>query len=125
MLFLGSRRTFSASKVDVFPAVASSGECPRRRVVLVQACFDYRFFLSAKFPVIKHSFIIEFIQLRPNLPPFFRTELGQCFEDLGLDHGRNVPRPQTGSKHALGQASLWRSVAFLNSYFAFGSFVGI
>ena len=51
-------------------------------VVLVQARFDYRFFLFAKFPVIEPRFTIEFIQLRPNLPPLFRTELGQSFEDL-------------------------------------------
>jgi hypothetical protein len=35
-------------------------------VVLVQARFDYRFFLFAKFPVIEPRFTIEFIQLGPN-----------------------------------------------------------
>jgi hypothetical protein len=45
-------------------------------VVLVQARFDYRFFLFAKFPVIKPRFTIEFIQLGPNFPPLFRIESG-------------------------------------------------
>jgi len=35
-------------------------------VVLVQARFDYRFFLFAKFPVIEPRFTIKFIQLGPN-----------------------------------------------------------
>jgi hypothetical protein len=44
-------------------------------VVLVQASFDYRFFLFVKFPVIEPCFTIEFIQLDPNFPPLFRIEL--------------------------------------------------
>jgi hypothetical protein len=75
-------------------------------VVLVQARFDYRFFLFAKFPVIKPRFTIEFIQLGPNFPPLFRIELRQCFEDLGLDHGGNLPRPTRGSKQAFGQETV-------------------
>ena len=55
-------------------------------VVLVQARFDYRSFPFADFSVIRPCFIVEFIQLRPNLPPLFCTELGQSFEDLNLDH---------------------------------------
>ena len=48
-------------------------------VVLVQARFDYRFFLFAKFPVIEPRFIIEFILLGPNFPPLFRIELGSSW----------------------------------------------
>ena len=57
-------------------------------VVLVQSRFDYRFFLFAKFPVIKRRLAIEFIQLGPNFPPLFRIELRQCFKDIGLNHCR-------------------------------------
>ena len=46
-------------------------------VVLVQARVAYWLFLFAKFPVIKLSSIVEFILLGPNLPPLFRTELGE------------------------------------------------
>src|ERR1700730_16484921 len=51
-------------------------------VVLVEARFDYHFFSFADFSVIRPCFIVEFIQLRPNLPPLFCTERGQSFEDL-------------------------------------------
>src|SRR5271165_7342616 len=54
------------------------GASPWISIVLVQACFDYCFLLFAQFPIIKPFFIVEFIQLRPNLPPLFRAELEQC-----------------------------------------------
>ena len=72
-------------------------------VVLVQARFDYRFFLFAKFPVIEPRFTLKFIQLPANFPPLFRIELRQRFEDLGLGHGGNLPRSIRGSKQGLGK----------------------
>ena len=51
-------------------------------------------------------FIVQFIQLRPNLPPLFHSELGQSFEDLHLDHGGNLPSPPRGSKHAFLQETM-------------------
>jgi hypothetical protein len=72
-------------------------------VVLVQARFGCRFILFAKFPVIKPRFTIEFIQLRTNFPPLFRIELRQRFQDLGLDHDRNLPRSIRRSKQRLGK----------------------
>jgi hypothetical protein len=43
---------------------------------VVQAGFDDRFFLFAKFPVIEPRFTFEFIQFDPNFPPLFRIEPG-------------------------------------------------
>ena len=82
-------------------------------LVFVQTRFDYRFFLFAKFLVIEPCFTIEFVQLGSNLPPFFRIELGQWFEDLGLDHGGNLLRPTRGSKYAWERSAPFSPIARL------------